>query len=711
MELNKDCMEILQYMIKNNNYIKVEELAKKYNLTDRAIRYKIDKIEKFLIKNGFGYFDKKYGKGIKVTNSKELKAYIDKFVSEDTPYKYAYSKEERELFITLKLLQANDNMKLKYFEEKLCISKNTLLKEIDDVEEFLSRYNLKLIRKSKVGLYIEGNENYKRKAILDIISQSVSAEDFVKYVSKKSSESKINKLQFDTLFTDIDIDFIDSLIKEAEQKLKREFSDEAYGGLMTHLAIMIKRVQIDKVISKLEFNNDFVENTLEYEVALEIIKKIEDKYKIEVPKDEISYIVIHLLGAKVVNNSYQVDSKEDNKLLHIIDFMTKYVESYYKINLDEERESLYQGLLLHLRPSLYRIKYGSKIVNPLIERIKSEQSQLFKVVTLACKYLEEYIDNQLGEHEISYIALHYAAAIARYKQKNNRRARLIVVCGSGVGSSKLIASKIIEKFNVEILGTYGSRSVTSEMKNNCDFIISTLDIPSLNKDEYIKVSPLITNEDLKKLEKYIIPIAKPKKDNGEISLLNRILDKVKKYCEINDEEQLRYEILYEMKKQEELDEEIDNDFKEKYFLRDFIKRGNIELKVNCKDWKDAISKGVDILIRKNNVTEAYKSEIIKKLEELGPYMVIAPGICLSHIDMVDEIDKTSMSLINLKYPVKFNSEFNDPVRLILTFASKDKESHLNALLGFMNLINNPEDRNKLFFASSKDEVIDVIKKY
>lgn len=72
----------------------------------------------------------------------------------------------------------------------------------------------------------------------------------------------------------------------------------------------------------------------------------------------------------------------------------------------------------------------------------------------------------------------------------------------------------------------------------------------------------------------------------------------------------KYQVLMAV----EVLQEIDNDFKEKYFLRDFIKRENIELKVNCKDWKDAISKGVDILIRKNNVTEAYKSEIIKKLE-------------------------------------------------------------------------------------------------
>ena len=707
MELNKHCVEILRYMIDKNDYIKVEELAKKYGVTDRAIRYKIDKIENFLVRNGFSYFDKKYGEGIKITDAQDIKEYIKKFISEFTPYKYVYSKQERILYITLRILQANGNIKMKEFEEKLCVSKNTLIKELDVVQENLKKYNLNLIRKSGSGFKIEGIEIDKRNAVIDIISQSVSVEDVVNYVCNRSSQSKINMLQFDSLFEELDIDFIDRLIKNAEVELKREFSDESYGGLITHLAIMIKRVQIGKVIEVSEVNNDLVKNTEEYKVTKNIIRKIEEKYNIEVPKEEINYIVIHLLGAKVVNNDFLVNKSEDGNLINIIDFMTKYIESYYKINLNDEREGLYKGLLLHLRPSLYRVKYGSKIVNPLFERIKSEQSKLFKVVSLACKYLEEYIGEELGQHEISYIVLHYAAVIAIHTQKANRQVDIIVVCGSGIGSSKIVASKILERFDVNILGTYSSRSINHELENSCDYIISTIDIPSLNKDKYIKVSPLITLTDLERLEKYIAPKVKVEKVKDDILLLDRILDKVKKYCEVKDEEQLRYEILYEMKKQEEI--AVGN--KEKYTLSYFIKKENIELKLNCKDWKDVITKGADILINKECITEGYKDGIIKKIEEIGPYMVIAPGICLAHVDIPSQVNKTSMSLINLKYPIKFNSEFNDPVRVVLTFATKDKESHLNALLGFMNLINNSNDLNGIISSSSKDEVIDIIRKY
>lgn len=382
---------------------------------------------------------------------------------------------------------------------------------------------------------------------------------------------------------------------------------------------------MDKVTYLPELDDGFVKSTVEYQVALEIIGKIEEYYNIVVPEMESCYIVIHLLGAKVVNNTFQAgDTCGENELQSLIKVMTEYVESIYNINLNNEREGLYRDLLLHLRPSLYRIKYGSRIENPLFDRIKQEQGNLFKVVEAACKYLEEFIGEELGEHETSYIVLHYVAALARYKQRIDGKTRIIIVYGSGIGASKMIASKISERFNLDIIGTYGSRNVDVELKKQ-------------NEKEINKV--------------------------------------------------------------------------EKNSLKDFIKRENIELKLNCKDWIDAIGKASDILIKKDSITEKYKEGIIENFEKLGPYMVIAPGICLAHVDRTDEINETCMSLVNLKYPIKFNSEFNDPVKLILTFATKDKQSHLNALLEFMSLINNSKDLDRLMTTSSKDEVREILKKY
>lgn len=708
MELNKDSIQILQYLVEKNDFVKISEIAKEYKVTNRAIRYKIDKIEEFLVKNNFGYLDRKYKKGIRVPEDENLKTYLNKFVGEYTPYKYVYSKEERHLHMLLKLLQCDTPIKMRFFEKKLCVSKNTLLKELDYIDEWLKKRNLTLVRKPKIGMIVEGTEIDKRKAVVKIISQSTSSEDLLNYVSRKSIQSKINNLQFDTLFSDIDIDFIDSLIRRAEIELKREFSDEAYGGLITHLSIMIKRVQLNKEIYLPNLNEDIVKETKEYQVSRSIIENIERHYNIIIPECEISYIVIHLLGAKVLKNISLGESKyNDSELKKVVNLMTEYVEMAYEIKFEKEKKGLIEGLILHLRPSIYRIKYGSNLINPLFHKIKTKYSELFRIVKAASKYLEEFIGSPLSEHEISYIVLHYGAALRLYEQRKSKKAKIIIVCGTGIGTSKMIAASIFQKFQVEIMGTYASRNVDKNILKTCDYIISTIDIPNLEKDDYIKISPLLSEKDFLILNRYLLSIVKKADSNDEIEKANKIINIIKKYGDIKDEEQLKYEIMYELKRKDEKFPEE----KREISLSEFLRKETIEVKLNCKDWEDVILNATKSLEKKNYITYRYTEEIIKNLKNLGPYMVIAPGICLAHANLPEEINETSMSFINLKYPIKFHSKFNDPVKIVLTFATKDKESHLYALSQFMDIINNTNELQKLMNASSKDEVLKIINKY
>lgn len=48
-------------------------------------------------------------------------------------------------------------------------------------------------------------------------------------------------------------------------------------------------------------------------------------------------------------------------------------------------------------------------------------------------------------------------------------------------------------------------------------------------------------------------------------------------------------------------------------------------------------------------------------------MVIAPGVVLAHADMDCWVNELAMSLVTLKYPVKFGNKYQDPVKLIITF--------------------------------------------
>lgn len=149
----------------------------------------------------------------------------------------------------------------------------------------------------------------------------------------------------------------------------------------------------------------------------------------------------------------------------------------------------------------------------------------------------------------------------------------------------------------------------------------------------------------------------------------------------------------------------------KDLLSSLLNKEVIELNIKCIDWKDAIRKGAESLVKKDFIEKRYPEAIIGNFEKLGPYMVIAPGIVLSHARPEDGVKKLSLSFTTLKEPINFGSEMNDPVKLIITLAAIDNNSHVKVIQKLMEFLMNAEDLNKLMNAEEIEEVTKIIEKY
>ncbi|KGM95681.1 PTS system mannitol-specific transporter subunit IIA [Clostridium novyi A str. 4552] len=137
----------------------------------------------------------------------------------------------------------------------------------------------------------------------------------------------------------------------------------------------------------------------------------------------------------------------------------------------------------------------------------------------------------------------------------------------------------------------------------------------------------------------------------------------------------------------------------------------IKLNAECSKWEEAIGIGVEILIEKGYVEHSYEEAILEKLKELGPYMVVTPNIVLPHARPENGVNKTSLSLVTLKNPINFGNKENDPVKLIITIASENNRDHIEFLAEIVDLLRNKEDLEKIFKTDSKEEVINILKKY
>ncbi|MEN9748655.1 MAG: hypothetical protein RLZZ603_1347 [Actinomycetota bacterium] len=110
--------------------------------------------------------------------------------------------------------------------------------------------------------------------------------------------------------------------------------------------------------------------------------------------------------------------------------------------------------------------------------------------------------------------------------------------------------------------------------------------------------------------------------------------------------------------------------------------GSILLGQSAAHWEDAVRLSGEALVASGRTTPAYTQAMVDAVIELGPYLVIAPGLAMPHARPNDSVLQTGMSLVVLSEPVSFGHGKNDPVHVLFGLAALDHDRHLELLSEF-----------------------------
>ena len=171
-KLNSRQKEIIQILTRSTvtNPITISSIADKLSLSSRTVLREMPKIEKWLEENEFKFI-KKPGVGLVIDEDLENQKLILELLEIERIEK-EYSKEERKRIIISELLISQDPIKSFYFTSLLKTSEGTLSNDLDSIEDWLKSFNIKLVRKPGLGVYVEGKENDYRKALTNILYDS-----------------------------------------------------------------------------------------------------------------------------------------------------------------------------------------------------------------------------------------------------------------------------------------------------------------------------------------------------------------------------------------------------------------------------------------------------------------------------------------------------------------------------------------------------------
>jgi PTS system ascorbate-specific IIA component len=131
---------------------------------------------------------------------------------------------------------------------------------------------------------------------------------------------------------------------------------------------------------------------------------------------------------------------------------------------------------------------------------------------------------------------------------------------------------------------------------------------------------------------------------------------------------------------------------------------SIVLGAEAADWRAAVRLVGEALAASGAAQPGYADEMIRMIEEHGPYVVIAPGLALAHARPGPEVLADGLAVVTLSTPVAFGHPHNDPVSVVLGLAITHAEAHLASVASLANVFNDSSAIPALAGATSAAEV-------
>lgn len=560
------------------------------------------------------------------------------------------AKDRQQATLTKLLMIAPRSLKLSSLFSQYYLSETNINEDLKSIRSQLASYSLNLVRKNHQ-LKITGSETNIRHALQDIlIKQNVS----------NTSLSKKGGLNFYSLqFCIKQLNFIN-------EKLDSEITYPYNVNIISHIYILITRYQTHavakSVLTKLNSYDQMIikENKQLYSIAAEVIKHIENYLDMTLEPNEIYFLLQYLISSRLdVMDKIENSAFQSNLVQKVTNFYISNVVA--KLNLGTINNDFKDDLANHIRPMINRLYNKISLNNALLPEIKRVYLKLFKVI----EHTSDKLTKELGLPPISadesgFITIYFA----RYLEQNRQYIRALVVCTTGVATAQLIKVKIQSYFNnIIVVADAASSNVQQQIHKYApiELIISTIPLNNTFEIPVVVVGALLTNQDKKRIE-----------------------DSIKRNYHFQGSEKMLSEVTNE---------------------------SLIRLNVEAVNWKDAIRKSANPLVKNGYATENYVNGMIKTTEESGPYIVISKGVALPHARPELGAKKIGITVTTLKTPINFGNKSNDPVQFIFALCAVDNKSHLKAMSELVNFISDQNFLKSLVKETRPANVYTLIKKF
>lgn len=685
--LSQKCAQIITYLCRlaeTGEFARVGELAKRYGVSERTIRYDIEKIDYFLKKNDFRELLREKGLGVRLDESAENVRRIRRAMMDSGTYQYVMTKQERLVSIVMILFDAPNCVKYDEFAESFFVSRKTAIEDVRSLKELIEEHNLKA---TKYGILLNMDESARRSLLMDYVLTIFTPLELWEITQDVYANISITLEREWRGILDGELAGVcEQALREAESKHGKQLSDDHYYLMVIITALALTRSKAGHGAAYCAPQNDEL-------FPLTFFDKVSESSGLTLGGGERAFIQSEVSRILCLDEHERLGLKADLIAEQFIMRLSDAAGERYFLD-----ETLRQSLRQHFERVL---KSGLKARNTgtALQAYIEGNELLYDEV---CRVMGEIgALDVIGDKEAEavLITLHFLAAGERKRRAYNGRCRVLVVCLNGIGTAKMISAMVMKHFpEIEVFDTASVHNVDELVeKERPDFILSN--IPVSGKGiTVIQVSPIPSESDFAKIRAFMKTHSK-EHIQGRESEYDELIRAIDETCEIKDIKTLKSKLkdILRLEKPSKAGR-----------LREMLMPENVAVGIEALGWEDAVRKSAMPLAEAGFIEKSYIDAMIKNILEMGPYIVIVPGVALPHALPQDGVNQSCVSLAVLKNPVAFGNSVNDPVRLVFTFGSKDGKDHMSVWSELINVVGDKARVAKIAKAQSKDEVMELL---
>ena len=683
--------KLLRILLNSEVTYTAEELSEKMNVSRRSIFYLMKSISKKLLSLNIAPIKNIHGEGYYLSDaSKQL---ISQLTLHESGREDCHSKPNLEIRQAIFFLFLIVNMKVSTLSEisyVTNVSMNTVLNDQKSLLEKLQKFSLDSYG-DRNGHHVVGNEKDIRSYIQSNWKALNEAFNVLFRYRKNSNFNELNNIE---VYESIIAKWLDLI--EANNYFY--FSDDSKKRIKFIYALIVSRMMHHHHLKNTDLSlSEEEKNLLETHKEYSLAESLLQQFGFSGFKNEILYLESLILGLQLTNLG--IGGKSSVKSL-VKDATKKVIQNFERLSnrTISKRTQLLDELFIHLLSTFYRVKYHHQYDEDIATKVQKKYSAIYVYTKLSIRPFELLNDEKLNENEIALITIYFGAQLIT---DNNYEKSVLLVCSSGLGTSRLLKAQLEKEFpEIKIKGPITKSAYNNLKSITSEIVFSTIDLPNKGK-EVFKVSPILSAREINVVRKVLV-MHNFINSKLQTTKLAAIMDVVADNAQIQNYEKLENGIKEILTLPESHIKKTERE--QQPLLSELVNRKTIKFAdANQLSWQQAIRLAAQPLVKSGNVDTTYVDAMIENVKKNGPYINIGNLVAFAHARPEKGVNELGMSMLHLSKPIDL-IDSKHQIQLVFVLAAIDDTSHIRAMSELATLLGNKEKLNKLIQAQNSEDI-------